>query len=161
MSVEHVIDDLLEFPRGINVLVHCCNNSNPGVMGSGIALSIRQRYPAAHKAYMEMPERRLGEWSQAEVAPGRLILNLVAQDGYGRGMRHLDYEAFYAGLFDIHSTMRRFTWNPAPVVGLPYLVGANRAGGSWKVVLAMIDDIFEKSPIRCVIVRLPSQPLVT
>ena len=77
MSVEHVIDDLLEFPRGINVLVHCCNNSNPGVMGSGIALSIRQRYPAAHKAYMEMPERTTTPFSFEEV----LLMALTPSGG--------------------------------------------------------------------------------
>jgi hypothetical protein len=152
MNVEHVIGDLLDYPFGINVIVHVANNA--GVMGSGIALSIKQRYPAAYKAYMEAGHE-MGEWSQAEAGPGRLILNLVAQDGYGRGMRHLDYEAFYAGLADIHGTLKRFRWTPDPVVGMPYLIGCHRAGGSWKVVKAMIDDIFEASPIRCVIVQLP------
>jgi hypothetical protein len=100
---------------------------------------------------------RMGDWSQAEVAPNRLIVNLVAQDGYGRGMRHLDYEAFYKGLEDIRNTLKRFNWTPAPVVGMPYMIGSDRAGGSWPVVLAMIEDLFEKSPIRCVIVQLPDK----
>lgn len=160
--VEHQRGDLLDYPFGINVICHVCNNV--GVMGSGIALSIKQRYPAAYETYRVARTLedgssdggyRMGDWSQAEVAPGRLILNLVAQNGYGRGKRHLDYEAFYKGLDDIHSTLRQFAWNPAPVVGMPHLIGSDRAGGSFKVVLAMIEDIFEASPIRCVIVRLP------
>ena len=159
MSVERAIGDLLDYPFSINVIGHCCNDE--GVMGSGIALGIRTRYPAAYEAYVTSHKRgeRLGSLSFAEVGEGRKVANLVAQHGYGKGIRHLDYEAFYSTLSILRDALENaHKEGRYYVLGLPDGMGCVRAGGSRPVVDAMILDVFALSPVRCVIVKLPDNP---
>lgn len=154
MNVEHVTGDLLDFPAGINVIAHCCNLQRQ--MGSGVALAIRQRYPAAYDAYVasfEVGTAKMGAFSYADVGDGRSVINLYAQEHYGTTRRHLDYEGLYQSLALLKHLLQGL--KDPQVLGVPYLLGCARAGGRWPIVLAMITDLFEASPIRCVIVRLP------
>ncbi len=120
----------------VDVLIHVCNNK--GVMGSGIALEIKNRIPDAFRAYRVLPPE-LGTithgWCNPEdITTGRTVVNMVAQDGYRRGIRHLNYGALAACLQKVASNNERnFT------IGLPYKMGADRAGGDWNIVLEMVE----------------------
>jgi O-acetyl-ADP-ribose deacetylase (regulator of RNase III) len=122
----------------INVLLHVCNNK--GVMGSGIALEIKNRIPDAFVAYKEMPSE-LGTctfgWTSKTSRKSGMVVNMVAQDGYGQGVRHLNYGALAECLKKVSAL------NKTLRVGLPYKMGADRAGGDWEIVLELVSFILK------------------
>lgn len=136
----------------VDVVLHCCNCQ--GVMGSGIAATIKNDYPTAYvayKAYETESGLTLGTISSCEFNGG-LIVNLHAQDFYRKGGqvdgRFVNYEALYESLLRAKETLLEFyasdieynDWTPT--VGVPYKMAADRAGGDWNVVLAMIKSVF-------------------
>lgn len=131
------------FTAGTDVIMHVCNCQR--VMGSGIALEVKRQYPEAYFAYktafLGLGELPLGTISYAELPDGRLIINLHAQRFYGGdGRRYLDYEALYKCLGEAYEIVKEK--NPKALVGIPYLMGCDRAGGDWKIVSAMISAVF-------------------
>lgn len=152
--IEHIKGNLLDFPK-CNVIAHGCNIHN--TFGAGIALQIKEEYPLAYEADCEAAKagkNQLGTVSQAVLPNGKRILNLYQQTLKSDGTRALDYEAFYSALEQVkivlekaHAQGRIYT------LGLPYKIGCGLAGGSWKVVYAMIEDLFLDSPIKVVIVE--------
>jgi O-acetyl-ADP-ribose deacetylase (regulator of RNase III) len=108
-----------------------------GVMGAGIARAIRDRFPRAFTAYRLAWQARqlvLGACLPVEVAPGRFIVHLVGQAGYGLGRRHTDYGALVTALTRFGHWARE-----RPVVpGLPYGLGCGLAGGDWMIVQRLI-----------------------
>lgn len=118
-----------------------------GVMGSGLAKSIRAEYPNVFKEYKEFcdmfdePIERLGQVNFFEVEEGKYIANLFGQLEYGRdkSVQYTDYKALYRAL--------RFLKNVAKInemsVALPYNIGCGLANGDWDTVYGMIDRVFE------------------
>jgi hypothetical protein len=146
-KMTHSIGDLLvDFRsplRGIDAIAHVCNCK--GVMGGGIALQIRQQFPCAYseyKDYENLKGLKLGTVSDARLANGKIIFNLHAQDDYDRGQlyrRFLNYEALYVALEYVQRCMRI---QHQKCLGVPFLMGCDRAGGNWRVVHAMLEHIF-------------------
>lgn len=139
--------DLLKFfddQKTCDVIAHCCNCQ--GVMGSGIALQIKREFPDAYQAYKSYEQDRgltLGtiSWCHFPITH-KFIVNLHAQNLYGKPgdtARFVDYEALYSTL-----TQTRELMQTADVrrIGFPRLMAADRAGGDWNVVEAMIDSVF-------------------
>ena len=117
----------------IDVLLHVCNNK--GVMGSGIALEIKNKIPDAYQVYKgdpELGEVTIGKYGDYHVCR---VYNMVAQEGYGRGIRHLNYGALADCL---HQAAIEASYSGSPAIGLPYKMGADRAGGNWEIVLEMV-----------------------
>lgn len=61
-----------------------------GVMGSGVALQIKQKWPTSFGGYIELcgikgREKLLGLSQFIETPDGKVIANLFGQDDYGRG----------------------------------------------------------------------------
>lgn len=139
-----------------DAIAHVCNCQ--GVMGSGIALSIKERYPSAYAAYKKHQEVfggiELGTVSRTTLDDGRRqIYNLHAQEFYGKEKRHLNYEAFYECLIHLSKSLIHAK---KKVLGVPYNMGCDRAGGHWKIVEAMLDSVFdEASGIKVFSVKLP------
>lgn len=135
--------------REIQVMMHVCNNA--GVMGAGIAASVKQNYPAAYDAYAGYGFHNAG-LNLGTISTSAPVINLHAQDGYGyAGKRYLNYEALYISL------TRARDWcinNSIVSVGIPYGMGANRAGGDWNVVCAMVDSAFADTGIIVTIYKL-------
>lgn len=122
----------------VDVLIHVCNNK--GVMGSGIALEIKNRIPDAFVAYKEIPAElsyvSYG-WTTESNRKSGMVVNMVAQNGYGQGVRHLNYGALASCLQKVSHL------NKTLKVGLPYKMGADRAGGDWNIVLEMVEFILK------------------
>jgi O-acetyl-ADP-ribose deacetylase (regulator of RNase III) len=123
----------------VDVLIHVCNNK--GVMGSGIALEIKNRIPDAFVAYKQIP-CDLGtctfgwNFENTETTYG-FVCNMVAQDGYGQGVRHINYGALAQCLSKVKALDNSLR------IGLPYKMGADRAGGDWNIVLEMVEFILK------------------
>lgn len=152
MAIEIIKGDLLDaFDRGdVNVIGHVVNCQ--GVMGSGIAKTIKKRYPEVYEWYKCTVDDHdlfgtdpLGCVDVAPTGDGtnRAVLNIYAQRHYGLDKRHLNYAALAEGLRYISAL------NPEhKVIGFPYKLGSDRAGGDWQIVLEMIEYYLENHTVK-------------
>jgi O-acetyl-ADP-ribose deacetylase (regulator of RNase III) len=118
-----------------------------GVMGAGLAKQIRNKYPVVFTKYKELVDKQidkkklLGAIQVIDFPNGKVIINLFAQYNYGRSVVFTDYKALEKGLKSIYYTVTQ-TDLKGKSVALPYGIGCGLAGGDWKVVYKMIDEIF-------------------
>ena len=116
-------------------ICHCVNAQ--GVMGSGVAKAIRDKYPKAFNVYRKEYESR-GRLSMGYVIGAdcdkHIILNLVGQKYYGNepGKCYLDYIALRKGI----SSINKYISEP---VAFP-MIGCGLAGGDWKVVSEILEE---------------------
>jgi len=147
MSVEivngNVVSALLN--GEITTLLHVTNCQ--GVMGSGIAKQIKDRVPTAYKAYMKHKPTLGGHsWASVDGAIVNIcgVYNLNAQEFYGYDKkRYLNYGALATCLeavADFEDT--------DSVIGIPYKMGSDRAGGDWEIVKELIEFILDGFEIR-------------
>lgn len=140
-------EDKIEGVNDIVAIMHVCNCQ--GVMGSGIAAGIKEKYPAAHEAYIKFGRKNhltLGTVSFASIkinGTDKYIFNLHAQDWYGYGERHLNYEALYQTLEKAAATCSLQGLKGS--IAVPFKMGSDRAGGDWNIVKAMLDSVLDKS----------------
>lgn len=122
--------DLLSLSEGI--IAHGCNTL--GVMGAGVALQVRKKYPMAFRAYREAFEQkglRLGEVIWYQAGPKLWIANAITQARiYGKpGEMLASMEAIEEAFSTIGSRARQWGLE----VSFP-LIGCGLAGGSWDQV---------------------------
>lgn len=90
--------NLLDVAEG--VIVHGCNAK--GVMGSGVALAVKTKYPKAYGAYKDFEAKhglRLASLSIVLVTPTLYVANLISQENYGRdtNIKYVSYGALHLG----------------------------------------------------------------
>jgi len=123
-----------------SILLHVCNDC--GVMGSGIALQISNKFPSAYTNYKL--SCKLGTVSYDD---NKKVANLVAQRlyiGYNKdcykGKRYINYgslvRCFYA--LDINEDVE---------IIIPYNMGSDRAGGNFKIILELLIEFFPLNTI--------------
>lgn len=129
-----ITGDLLD--TDVQVICHVCNCQH--TMGAGLAQQIKLKYPEAYEADLKTKkgdQAKLGTISYATAKNGKIIVNLYAQYNYGKG-RQLNYEALYRCLMTVHKEFRGKT------IAFPHGMGCGMAGGSWRIVFAMIKSVF-------------------
>lgn len=129
------------FESGADVICHQVNCQ--GVMGSGVAKQVRERYPNVFEEYkMECNFQRnhLGKIQIVPISKTQSIANLFAQDNYGYDKKcYTDYSALHNCLKQIYMCCR----NLNQTIAFPYLMSCARGGGDWNIVYKMIEDIFK------------------
>jgi O-acetyl-ADP-ribose deacetylase (regulator of RNase III) len=159
MKIKYVIGDMFEAPSLI--LMHGANAQ--GVMGSGVAATIRVRVPFAYDEYRAHYERRGLKTGDIVTASGvdtitgveRFVVNAITQEFYGRdpNVIYVDYEGVRAAVAAINyelaerdeSMHDEWTFTDAqmddgvPTIALP-LIGAGLANGDWGKIAAIIED---------------------
>lgn len=139
-SYKEIEGDLLElFEKGeLDVIAHGCNCRT--LMGAGIALQIKKKYPAVFEAdgrYALKDMDRLGNYSymyvRREEAGFGLIFNLYTQYNPGK---NLDYAALKLALQKLGNIYK----GSDSKIGLP-LIGCGIAGGNWETVQNMIKTL--------------------
>jgi len=138
MDIIYKQGDLLECQE--KWIVHGCNAQ--GVMGSGVAKAIKEKYPSAFRAYRAAEEVRgltLGDLSWAEQVDGKIVFNAITQEFYGRaGKCYVDYNAIrwmVEGLNHLASE-----WGVVGVhVAMPK-IGAGLGGGDWNYIEIIIEE---------------------
>jgi O-acetyl-ADP-ribose deacetylase (regulator of RNase III) len=154
MSIKLRSGDLLKM-SDIDVIVQNCNIYC--TQAAGIAKQIVEMYPEvleADKATPHGDSSKLGTFSYAKVDGlygKKTVINLYAMQGLGTHKRQTHYEAFYLGMEAIHNQV--MDSKKDLVVGVPKYIGCGLAGGSWRVIQAMLEDIFEQSYVKLVIVE--------
>lgn len=73
-------------PNEIAIIPHCCNTL--GVMGAGVALALRKKWPSVYNVYIAMKEEspkglenRLGENCFAQIDDNIIVVNMIGQKG--------------------------------------------------------------------------------
>lgn len=137
MKIKYIKGDL--FDTDIEVIVHGCNAQ--GVMGSGVAKIIRDRYNKAYdryrKEYKLHGHLNLGDIITARGDDGKVIINAITQEFYGRdGKRYVSYDA----LADAMKKINRFNEvYGVSDIAMP-MIGAGLGGGDWSVIEAIIES---------------------
>lgn len=136
--IKHIKCDIFE--SGADIICHQVNCQ--GVMGSGIAKQVRQRYPWVYGEYREFcsrysPDELLGLSLITYIDENKMVANIFGQKFYGYdGKCYTDYEAIRTALFDI------VEFYPSRIVAIPYLMGCARGGGDWNIVSNIINEVF-------------------
>ena len=131
---------------------YICHQVNcQGVMGSGIAKQIRERWPWVFASYRAHYERCKSEgksllgnvWGvviDGEGPRARWVVNMFAQDNFGYyGGRFTSYDAFAKCLENMRDSLPK-----DKTIGFPKNIGCGLGGGNWKVISALIEEILGK-----------------
>lgn len=140
MEIHTHVGNLLDVQSGI--IVHGCNCM--GVMGSGIAKEVKDKYPKVFKNYSEHLKvhgtisRALGTINSntiREKYPKLIIVNAFTQLDYGRDKDkvYVDYEAISKCFTQIKSIAEYYDLD----VHFP-LIGCGLANGDWPTVKFLI-----------------------
>lgn len=134
--MKHIKKDILTVTHGI-----ICQQVNcQKVMGAGLALAIRKKWPVVYD-YYKNSKGKLGQLRIIDVAQGLHVANLFAQDNYGTDKRHTNYSAFEKAL----TTLATWCFTEPQYLGkvyIPYKIGCGLGGGNWTVVQEIIERIF-------------------
>ena len=145
--IKHIKCDIFE--SGADVICHQVNCQ--GVMGSGVAKQVREKYPNVYENYREMckmyePSELLGCVFSGNVRDEIRIDNLFAQENFGYdGKCYTDYNALRKCLEAVADHYSNKT------IAIPYLMGCHRGGGDWNIVYKMIEEIFADSDCEVLI----------
>lgn len=160
MTIRHGRGDLLRATA--QCIVHQVNCM--GVMGSGVAKQIRDRWPEVYESYKKLcdlkaiqvgdPSVLLGYADCVKVPTGQVIFSVFGQHNYHRPhttpRRYTNYEAVYKGLEAVRSYMLARGLASA---AFPYRMSCDRGGASWGIIFEMIKDVFKDTDIGIEIIR--------
>ena len=148
---KEVDGDLLKFAREgqFAFIAHGCNCFC--TMGSGIAKSIREQFPAAYLADLRTAKgdiKKLGNYSEGKIietteTKAFVVLNCYTQFRYDAKSKPFDYEAFIMCMRKINY---EFSYHK---IGLP-LIGAGLGGGNWTIINGIIQKELKDMDITVV-----------
>lgn len=143
--VEIINHDLLT----LDCDIFCHQVNCQGRMGSGIAKTIKEKYPIVFEEYINFcknaisSKNLLGKCQIININDNLLCANLFGQLYYGYdGELYTNYEGLKCALmnlYDFCSYSETKKW----IIGIPYNIGCGLAGGDWNIVYKMILEIFE------------------
>jgi len=135
--LKYVKGDL--FSTDCDIIGHGCNCR--GVMGSGVAKIVREKYPKAYNAYRELYEQDglwLGDIQFVLQNDGKYVANCMTQDGYfPRHVVNVDYVALEKCMWEL----KRFAREKSLSIALPK-IGAGLAGGDWNTIEEILNKVF-------------------
>jgi O-acetyl-ADP-ribose deacetylase (regulator of RNase III) len=131
------------FESGADVMLHQVNCQ--GVMGSGIAKQVKNKYPHVFARYKELCDRHddksllLGVAQCVKADDNSYIVNLFSQENFGYdGRCYTNYEALRQCL----EFVKTGVCFEGDTIAIPYLIGCCRGGGNWDIVYKMIEEVF-------------------
>lgn len=138
--INKIEQDILEITEGI-----ICHQVNcQGVMGAGIALKIKDKYPLAYRHYFSNVKTNpihanpLGHCLISSIY-GLKIAHIFGQDLYGRDKQYTDYKAVQTAFQELAA------WNKVEnlAIFIPENMGCRNAGGDWKIYLDIIKETLD------------------
>lgn len=148
--------DLLKTP--FQIIAHQTNCH--GVMGGGVALQIKNKYPDVYKEYRDLCCKKcsadlLGTAQIVELDENfdfkfKAFFNIFGQDNYGSGEIQTNYTAVKNGFIDAISKFRAIYNIPRHlkfVIAIPYKFGCGLAGGDWDTVREILEKIEKQENI--------------
>ena len=144
-----ITGNILDTTKGI-----ICHQTNcQGVMGSGLALHIKRKWPEVYKQYKKCYNNGsavLGTTIIVHAEPNICVANLCAQEFYGRipGTVYTDYDALNSCLKSLVEWQKKYF--PDRIIYIPYRMSCGLAGGEWR----MVSNIIEEHIPKAVIIKL-------
>ena len=133
-----------------DVIAHQVNCQ--GVMGSGVAKYIREKwdnvytaYKAEYDLFTDLNKPLLGNCQLVQVNDHQYVANLFGQNKYGYdSKRYTSYDGIYDALINLAFQMENNNINS---IAFPYRMSSDRGGADWNVVLAMIESVFKDTDV--------------
>ncbi len=157
--ITEIDKDITEVTKGV-----ICHQVNCfGVMGKGVALQIRNKWPVVYSNYRKLCEQRKDDrWNLLAMAQivhaqkGLVVANLFAQYDYGRASRYTEYGSLKRCLLDVRFQMNSTTsgLDLFPDLYFPYKLGCVNGGGDWDVVRSIIAETFANTANEVYICKL-------
>lgn len=156
-EIQYHVGDIFEYlscgsvDAGEHIVLHSCNAR--GVMGSGFAKTVKQKFPNCFEAYTHglslntSPYQSLGTFSIAQCELGGFeftIFNLIGQLNYGSdpSVKYTSYDALDTCLREIDSFLSVVDTD----INFHFpRIGSVRGGGSWEVVREIIQHRLNRS----------------
>ena len=119
-----------------------------GVMGSGVAKFIKEKYPEVYKEYkrycdVEDNTDLLGTMQICKCDDNKFVANLFGQYSYGCRTKQTNYEALEESLKSLYNYAKENKLS----VAIPYRIGCGLGGGDWEFVESLINNIFKDYPV--------------
>jgi O-acetyl-ADP-ribose deacetylase (regulator of RNase III) len=132
--IQYKTGDVLNVTTGL--IIHGCNAK--GVMGSGVALAVKLKYPKVYDTYKrteQLSGLRLGGCSIRGVNPELAVANLITQEFYGRDLsiKYVSYGALHLGFENLHTTYPITTTFHFPKIG------SGLGNGDWRIIASLIE----------------------
>ena len=127
-------------------------------MGSGIAKSIRERWPVVYSEYkakfdeteedlidiyghlenqIDISEVLLGDIQLVKVDNNKTVINMFGQQFYGHdGRKYTSYDGFWSCLERIKNIVPT-----GSTIGFPDHIGCGLGGANWEVIYTMIKQV--------------------
>ena len=122
------------------------------VMGGGVALALRKRWPIVYKNYIALSEECdksseewLGTCQIVKIDQNRYVANLFGQDDLGYEKCYTNYAALETALKEL---LFHVEYMKLKTIAFPWLMSCGLAGGDWNIVKPVIENIFEDSDIE-------------
>lgn len=133
----HVKGDITCVVHGI--VMHQVNCQ--GVMGAGLALQIRRKWPLVYSDYLDAASKKelqLGEVLYSHIDHGLMVASMCGQYDYGRAKNHVytDYGALRECLCKVEEWRKVLKARAF----IPFGIGCGLAGGNWEYVREMIKE---------------------
>lgn len=132
-----------------DLIMHQVNCS--GVFNSGVAKSVRDKYPNVYAKYKDAYDRGYAKLGNIQVVEGqdgfdsKKIVNLFAQEKYGYDkQKYTSYDALDTCMHKLRTYCEE---NYIHSIALPWHMSSDRGGADWNVVLAIIKSSFEDSNV--------------
>lgn len=138
MPIKLIKGDL--FSTKCDIIAHGVNGQ--GVMGSGVAKIVKEKYPQAYLDYTTKHRKSgwfLGQVQLVHVGENpRFIANCCTQQDYGRDVdqRYVSYDAVLQCLDGLLNFAEREGYS----VAMPK-IGAGLANGDWNIIFAIIRSL--------------------
>ena len=152
--IKQAVGNIMDAKEGI--ICHQVNTR--AVIGGGLALQIRNKYPNTYKRYVSFCSRHKSSELLGKVLftqENKLIANIFGQNDYGCNKQQTDYEALEKGLNSVKCVAsgednHLYTYS----VAIPYSIGCGLGGGDWNIVYKIIEKVFNNVDFDVVIYKL-------
>lgn len=122
------------------VIIQGCNAQ--GVMGSGVAKALRNKFPQVYTEYMTEHRReklRLGYVVATKIHPSKWICSIISQRTYGTdGKKYAQYSALVKGFTEV----RRLCYESCFHTIATPMIGCGLGGLQWEFVSELLEENF-------------------
>ena len=126
--------------EGRHMFVHGTNCL--GVMGSGVAVMVRNEFPIAYEDYLKLAASEeglvLGQAQFSVQSDGFVVVNANTQQDCG-GKRAMNYEA----IFTCFEQVKQYAQDNDIKEITTVQIGAGLGGGDWNIIYPMLQHFFE------------------
>lgn len=135
-----------------NIICHQVNCM--GVMGSGVALQIRNKWPNVYYEYVDYVHKignnTFGTCHIVPIGFNKYVANLFGQYSFGTSKRQTDYRQLGLALdmlLTMGNVVKKNKNNLPWTYAFPEYIGCGLAGGDWNIVQKMIEEKFANESV--------------